>query len=124
MDTGEMTYCNAGHNPPFLVRAGHEVIELNAAHGLPLGSMPDQEYRQGSYTFSIGDAIVLYTDGITEAVNNENKLYGEKRLKILIGGQNAHEPGALVEMILEDVNLFAEGAEQADDITLFNLKYY
>lgn len=124
MDTGEMSYCNAGHNPPYLLNTDHKVIDLNAVHGIPLGSLPAQEYGQDTYKFSKGEEIVLYTDGITEAVNNENKLYGETRLMKLITEHNISEPRELIEMIVDDVNLFAEGAEQADDITLFNLVYY
>ena len=124
MEKGEMDYCNAGHNPPYMINAKREVIELAGVHGLPLGSLPDQEYGYASYKFLIGEEIVLYTDGITEAVNNEKALYGEERLKNLFSENNANTPRELVELIIEDVDLFADGAEQADDITLFNLKYY
>jgi len=115
---GVLRYCNAGHNPPLLVRAG--AIEELMATGLPLGMIEDTDYTEESRAFAPGDTLVIYSDGVTEAPNARDQEYGEERLqrKVLeLLGQGA---GArrLVEGILEDVRAFARDRLSTDDVTI------
>jgi len=123
MNTGELVYTNAGHNLPFLLRPGHTPENLPGTHGIPLGSMPDVQYGHGQMKLKPGEKIVLYTDGISEAVNNDNELYGEDKLSELLSNYGIRSPKEIAEIILSDVKAFASGAEQADDITMLILEF-
>ena len=121
--TGQVDYVNAGHNPPLVKRTDGSVEYLRAKSGPPLAAMGGVAYRRQSLTLAPGDGIVLYTDGITEAANKSLELYGEERLRTallgLIGAKDARD---VLAGIQRDVDAFAVGTEQADDITLLALK--
>lgn len=120
--SGELCFANAGHNPPLLVRnaqARHVPVQA----GLVLGVLPDADYTVERLWLEPGDVFFLYTDGITEAVNPLGELYGEERLRLAME-QAAHQ--GLEEMnhsIRNDIVLYAEGAPQADDITMIAIRY-
>lgn len=122
--TGEVEYVNAGHNPPLVKRADGSIEYLTAKSGPPLAVMDGVEFRRQSLLLEPGDGLLLYTDGVTEATNRANALYGEDRLlqtmRELLGVRDARP---LIDGILKSVSAFADGSEQADDITLlgFNL---
>ena len=120
LDTRTMTlqYTNAGHNYPLLQRKDQPCEFMEAVHGLFLGGLEFTVYDRDEITLKPGDRLLLYTDGVTEAHNRENALYGTERLeKILDDTRNA--PGEKVlEGISSDINAFAEGAAQFDDITM------
>ena len=121
--TGELEYVNAGHNPPLLKRVGGSIDYLTEKSGPPLAVMDGIGYRRQTLSLTIGDGIVLYTDGVTESTNCARSLYGEERLiRVLRGLLGAHDAGAIVDGIVSDVNAFVDGAEQADDITLLAFK--
>ncbi len=123
MNTGALVYTNAGHNLPFLLKSGQAPETLKGTHGIPLGSLPDVPYGYGELILMAGEKIVLYTDGISEAVNTNNELYGEDRLSELLSNYAARSPKEIADLILSEVKTFASGAEQADDITMLILEY-
>ena len=123
LTTGALEYVNAGHNPPLLKRAGGAVEYLTARSGPALAVMDGVPYRRQALGLAPGDGLVLYTDGVTEATDQVQALYGEDRLvKTLRGLLGAHDAGAIIDGIVRDVDDFANGAEQSDDITLLAFK--
>ena len=120
--TGEVEYVNAGHNPPLVRRADGAVDYLTEKSGPPLAAMDGVTYRRRTLALAPGDGILLYTDGVTEATNPGLTLYGEDRLKRAVGSLGTQGSTALIDGILEDVDAFADGAEQADDITMLGFR--
>ena len=119
--TGQLHYSSAGHNPPRLrvSFAGEDgpVLALDRAQGLPLGVLEDTAYEEASVTLEKGDAVVFYTDGITEAFNIRQEQFGVDRLDKII--QRCHpSAAAFLGDILKQVSLFADGVPPADDQTL------
>lgn len=118
--TGELAYVNAGHNPPLVKRADGSVEWIRGRRGLVLAAMDGARYGVERIRLSPGDSLLLYTDGVTEAMNPAGELYGEPRLESAL--RNSGE--LYVSEIRADVNAFVDGAEPSDDITLlaFDLK--
>lgn len=124
--TGELTYARAGHNPPRLVRGGR-VASLDATGALPLGIVEEQAYEQASARLEPGDLLLLYTDGITEAMaprtgNDDPRLFGIDRLDALLLDCGAENAAGCVERIRAEVAAFRGGAPQADDQTLIAVR--
>ncbi len=123
LKTGEMEYVNAGHNPPLLKRHDGTVEYLRQKCGPPLAAMDGVHYCKQTIVFEPKDGIVLYTDGVTEATNRNLELYGEERLvatmRSLIGARDSEK---IIDSIVDSVNHFADGVEQADDITVLAFK--
>jgi len=116
--TGVLQYANGGHNPPYVRRAAGAVEPLSGAGGLVLGAMPGSRYPTHMVQLLRGDRLVLFTDGITEAFNPAEELYGAKRLVDEVHVHGGGTPAALVERICQSVTNFAGTAPQSDDITL------
>ncbi len=123
VQTGVLEYSNGGHNPPLMRRATGEVEWLRNRSGLFLGSFAGVPYRGHELQMQPGDTLVLYTDGVTEAVDEAETYYGDERLFELLSAQADEKPEDLVRIIREDVALFAGAAPQADDITVLALRY-
>ena len=123
LDTGEMTYVNAGHNPPLLIRAGNQPEFIPSTGNLVLGGMPDIPYTAKSLTLNPDDILLIYTDGVTEAFNHEQELFSEERLVEV--SKNIRDLSAKqgVDRIFQEVDEFAQGATQSDDITALMLRY-
>lgn len=122
--TGKLEICNGGHNPPFMIRQSGEIEKLSMRHGVALGIMDIQEYSSSSLEMKPGDVIVLYTDGVTEAMDRNNNEYSEERLLSFLkkhAGEKDSE--TIVKELLADVKGFAGNAEQSDDITILVLSY-
>jgi phosphoserine phosphatase RsbU/P len=119
---GVLRWCNAGHNPPYLLRAksGREMLW---ATGVPFGIDPAGIYRIGESVLTPGDGLFLYSDGITEAVNQEGELYGTSRLERALDRVPGRPAAEVVAAILADTERFTAGAEQSDDITCLALRY-
>jgi sigma-B regulation protein RsbU (phosphoserine phosphatase) len=115
-EEGVLTYANAGHYPPILVRACGEVERL-AAGGPVLGVFPDGAYEQGQVAIRTGDRLVLYTDGITEAQDHSDEQFGEERLEAVIAANRGCSAPALQARVSDAVASFASGHFQ-DDATL------
>jgi sigma-B regulation protein RsbU (phosphoserine phosphatase) len=121
--SGRFTYVNAGHNPPLLRSGGGRFDWLRTDSGLMLAYMEDMGYEQGEITMRPDDELFMYTDGVTEAMNNENKLFGDPRLLETANRHADLTPQAFAAAIKDEIDKFAVGAEQADDITMLALRY-
>ena len=116
---GALECVSAGHESPLLKRAADSVGFLEEIAGPSLGMMENVEYRTRTLTLAAGDGLVLYTDGVTEARNAALAFYGGERLVATLKGlQGAKDARTVIDGIVGDVDAFAAGAEQADDITL------
>ena len=123
LDTGELTYTNAGHLPPLVQRASGPVAWLELPRGPVLGVSEAPNYTTKTLRFEPGDALLLYTDGVNEAMNAPKQLYGEDRLRAFAEAQTGLAPKELVEGLFRSVHEFAAGEEQSDDITVLALRY-
>ncbi|MBV8553362.1 MAG: SpoIIE family protein phosphatase [Acidobacteriaceae bacterium] len=116
--SGELAYCNAGHNAPLLVRSDGKMEPLGAT-GLPLGIMRDAGYERKSCCLAPGDVLVLFSDGVTEAcASNEDEEFGEQRLVAAVQQKRNHSAAKVIEGINAELVSFTRGAPAADDITL------
>ena len=120
--TGHVDYVNAGHNPPLLWQYDGGWRWLKQRSGLPLGLFDGMPYKTHSVDCKPGDQFLLYTDGVTEAMDVDDALYGEDRLERLVNKHYLLHPRRLVETVRRDVSAHAHGAEQSDDITILALE--
>ena len=120
--TGTFDYCNAGHNQPYIVKDDGAVEQTPLSGNFIVGAMENTEYSDGELQLQPGDALVMFTDGVTEAFNNENEEYGEKRLEELLSKCNNDNCKQIVDNMFNDVKAFAGTAPQSDDITSLILK--
>ena len=121
--TGEMSYCNAGHNPPYLCSASGEVIRLAKRHGPVLGAVEGLVYGEDSETLQVGDYLFVYTDGVTEAMDPAGELYEEDRLVQVLEARDYDSVEELVAASTDDVWRFQSDAEQADDVTVLAMRF-
>jgi ketosteroid isomerase-like protein len=119
-DTGVLHYCNAGHNPPLLIGRADARLETG---GPALGILDGAVFHGDSVQLHPGDVVVVFSDGVTEALSVTGLEFGEDRLASVIRAERDQAPAALVHHILEAVKSFADGARQTDDVTVFVLKY-
>ena len=120
--TGRLGYINAGHNPPLIVSAdGGSVRELESS-ALPLGIIPGQTFETNSLMLAPGELLVGFSDGITEAMNQDGEPYGDQRLLQAVQAHAGQSAQTLVQTIIHLVDEFAAGAPQADDMTLLIIK--
>jgi sigma-B regulation protein RsbU (phosphoserine phosphatase) len=123
ISTGKLDCCNAGHNPPFILRRMQTIDRLGKVHGPPLGVFNGNPYASETVTLEPGDTILLYTDGVTEASNVAQELFDETRLLAALEECKMQSPKGITDIILAKATAFAGGAEQADDITILALNY-
>ena len=116
--SGSLSYVNAGHNPPLLVTDGGASIHETDAGALPVGIMPSQSYEVLRTSIGPGERLVAFSDGITEAMDVAGEPYNDERLHAALRANAALETPALVATIIAEVDAYAAGAPQADDITL------
>ena len=121
-ETGEIEYCNAGHNPPFL-RTDGKISVLPKTGDIALGVADDVRYKAGHCRLRPGDEIVLYTDGITEAICADDSFYTEDRLRVRLSGLGNESSRDVINHIIEDVRQFAGDTPQSDDMTMLVLQY-
>ena len=121
--TGAFDYCNAGHNPPYRVGSGGTVTALPLAGGLPLGLFDMIPYTAGQVTLGTGDAIFLYTDGVSEATDSTDADYTDERLIAALEANFQLSCPALLGEIYDQVVAFTNGAPQSDDITMLALRF-
>ncbi|MBD3368459.1 MAG: SpoIIE family protein phosphatase [Candidatus Eisenbacteria bacterium] len=119
--TGECLYVNAGHNPPCVMRAGGDREHLTEG-GLVVGAMPGTTYDEGRCRLGPGDEVVLYTDGITEATNPADEMFGEERLMELLDINRSLSAREIEERVYSSLRDFTEGAPQSDDLTMVIIK--
>jgi len=116
----QLTYCNAGHNPPLLFSSGQ--IRRLAKGGIVAGLFGDPHYEQETIQLGSGDLIVFYTDGVVEAENPKGEQFEENRLEELIRSNAFLTADDIRSLILEEVTDWVRGQEQRDDITVVTLK--
>lgn len=124
--TGKLLVANAGHNPPLIRRRGGQYEWLRHRAGFVLAGLPDRKYVDVEMQLMEGDRLFLYTDGVTEMQNPQQKLYGEDRLIETLVASDAERRGVmeLLPYVRASVDRFADGAEQADDVTMLALDWY
>ncbi|MBU0712644.1 SpoIIE family protein phosphatase [bacterium] len=124
LKTGELEYCNAGHNPPFVLDEDGEITAIDTVHGFPLGVMEAEPYETGKIKIRPGTRIVLYTDGVTEAENEARELFKEKRLlETLKLMKDVQDPKEITLAVKKAVKEFTLEAEQSDDLTMLVINY-
>ena len=122
LNSGELNYCNAGHNYPYILRQRGELQCLDQTHGTPLGLYDSTVYKSASLHLKENENIILFTDGITEAMDKKGEMFGddglEQLLKTLPKSISVKE---IVDKVVNETKYFARGAQQSDDITLLAL---
>ena len=120
--SGRLTYINAGHNPPVILRGRDNKVVMLEARGMALGVMPRVQLEEHPVDLKPGDVLVLYTDGFTEALNQQEEMFGLERMIEEIQ-RHRHEPAQqLMQSLLDAVNRFVGDAPQADDLTLLVIR--
>lgn len=125
LDTGAFKFVNAGHNPPLVKKAGGPYSWLKTRPGFVLGGMEGTLYSQNELVFGPGDALFLYTDGVTEALNRDQELFSDARLEAVLNAEVARrmDVTGLLRHVKQEIDRYAAGADQADDITMLGLEY-
>ena len=114
---------NAGHEVPFISRAGKSFEPYKIQPGFVLAGMENMKYQYGSIRLAPGDKIFQYTDGVTEATNREKELYGMVRLENVLKKNTEKSPEELLSVVREDIDAFVGSAPQFDDITMLCVEY-
>lgn len=122
-ETGVLTYANAGHNPPVIKRGGSAFAYLKTRAGFVLGGMEGIKYRQQELQLEPGDRLFLYTDGVTEAEGVDGTFYGTDRLLEFLNAHRADGLEQVLKGLHEEIEAFADGMEQADDVTMMLMEY-
>lgn len=123
INNGLVKYANAGHNPPVIIHTDGTCEYLKSKPNLVLAGMEGLKYRLNEYQLQPGEIIYLYTDGITEATNKDNELYGEDRLLEILSSRKFESLDELNKAVRSDVDAFVKDAPQFDDMTMVTLKY-
>ena len=118
---GRLVYCNAGHNPPMII--GRTGVRRLEAGGPVVGLLEFAPYEQDEVQLSPGDTVVVFSDGVSEAMSSEGEEFGDPRLQAAIEGATDQSAEALVDRLVSAVRLFTRGAAQSDDITAMIIRY-
>jgi len=121
--SGELNYCNAGHNPAYHIRDDGHIDILPRVGGLSLGVEEDAEYRSHQVVLNPREAVFLYTDGLNEANNPTDQLFGDDRLRNSLAAHGSSPARELVQNVLKDVRDFVSGARQSDDIAALAVRF-
>ena len=123
LETNELKFVNAGHNPPFIKKRNENFVMMKPKVNLVFGMMEDVIYQEQALHLQQGDVIYLYTDGVTEALNQEGELFGEKRLLEALNQYASYidRSEQFVEKIFKQVEIFSKGVSRSDDITMLCL---
>lgn len=121
-DAGRLEFINAGHPSPILLRQG-QAEEAFTDGSFPVGLVPEAEYTTSTLNLEPNDTMVLFSDGVTEAMDPEENLYGVNRLRAVLQGKNEEPLDQIQKCVLESVENFARGARQADDLTMLLVRF-
>ncbi len=124
LNTGELNYTNAGHNPPVLIRENGEVKLFEITKSIPVGLFEDFKYTQSTLYMQKGDKLFLYTDGVTEAENCDQKLYSEECLIDVLRQHAGASPVELIRWVEQDIAAHVDNNPQSDDLTMMSIVYY
>ena len=120
---GEVTYCNGGHNPPFILRNDGKVETMENIGGLMLGAFSFSTYQTGRTTLQRDESLVLYTDGVTEATDKSDNEFSETRLSESLASKRTLPITQIISDVVKEVRDFSTGVPQSDDITMLVLRY-
>jgi len=120
--TGEVCYSNGGHNAPYIVRRDGRVDHTNQIGGPVLAMLPGSAYDCGQTVLDPGDAIFMFTDGVTEARNGDDQEYSESALEKFLGQTHRLPLSDITRQVIDEIQVFAGDAPQADDITVLTLR--
>jgi serine phosphatase RsbU (regulator of sigma subunit) len=123
LDSGVIHYVSAGHDSPFLLRAGAPPARLDTEGGPPLGTIDDFPFPVDQARLEPGDVLLLYTDGVTEAKDKADAFYGSARLETVVSGVSLDNAKSSVDAVRRDLRQFVGDADQADDITLLAVRW-
>lgn len=123
LSTGALEYVNAGHNPPLVCHSDGDFEYIKTKPGFVLAGLECSRYSQNSLQLAKGDVLFLYTDGVTEAMNEQDELYGERRLQEVLNKVKDKSMEEICQAVREDVALFVGRAPQSDDITMLAFRY-
>ncbi|MDR9416771.1 MAG: SpoIIE family protein phosphatase [Gracilimonas sp.] len=121
--TGQVRYCNGGHNLPYVIRENGEIEEVDNTDGLLLGKIEDITFETKELILKPGEKILLFTDGVTEATNELGDMYEEPKLEELLRKHAGDNTNKLVRTVIVDVLKFMNKADQSDDITVLSVGY-
>ena len=122
MKTGVLTYCNGGHNPPYLLRANGVTEELPVTENTIVGAFKKNIFKESALQMEQGDTLVMFTDGVTEAMNSASEMFGTERLDCIHRGHADNSCHKIVESIKSGITDFVGDEEQSDDITILVLQ--
>ena len=123
LETGELRFVNAGHETPFLCKKGQNYVPRKIRAGFVLAGMENTRYHMGTLQLEPGDKLFQYTDGVTEAINANNELYGMERLEAVLNANVDAPPVRLLSVVKADIDAFVGDAPQFDDITMLCLEF-
>ena len=123
LQTGEFIYTNAGHNPPVLIRKNQAPEWLKLPEGFILGPLMNTAYKNDRMVLNPGDLLLLYTDGVNEAMNEERIIYSDERLIGTVADRKSDSAEQLVSLVMESVKRYSGEQPQSDDITILALRY-
>ena len=121
--TGKMNFLNCGHNPPLIKRKNGKYEFLKLTPNIPLGAFEDAEFELYETTMNPGDLIYTYTDGVTEATNANDEIFGEARLCDCLNNIEETKPDAIILKMKDLIKEYTDSAPQSDDITMLTFKY-
>ena len=124
ISTGELITANAGHEYPVFFRSGEGFELVKAKHGLALGAMEGARYREACWTLNPGDGLFVYTDGVPEATNDREEMFGNDRMLAALNRCIGQNPQGILKGVREDVDAFVGDAPQFDDLTMMAFLYY
>ena len=122
LETGEIDYTNAGHNPPYVLRHDNTVTMLPITKNFVVGGFEDYKYKNSTLQLEVGDTLVMFTDGVTEAFNEQGEMFGESGLEKTLRSVPGAGSQEISDAILEDIKDFVGNEPQSDDITTLLLK--
>ena len=123
LPTGHLRYCNAGHDAPFLMLAGTKPATIDCAANLPVGLFEEIRYNAQETHLAGGSTLFLYTDGLTEAMNNAHKLFGMERVEAVLAACGDLTPKSVLAKAEQSMHAFVGDAEQSDDLTMLAIRY-
>lgn len=123
LKTGELKYCNAGHNAPFIIENDGKAYPIKVTPNLPLGLFSGFEYKGEETVINKQMMMFLFTDGVNEAENRNMEQFGDERLISLLRSNSSLEPDEIMEKTFSEIRRHANGADQSDDITVMCIKY-
>lgn len=124
IETGELQYTNAGHNPPVIINGDGNTEFFEITKDIPVGLFEDYVYNESQRTIHQNDRLFLYTDGVTEAENEREELYSDEKLLHLLSRINQLDPSEIVKGVERDVKTHVNGHEQSDDLTMLCVTYF